>query len=238
MHHESDQLRHEAPDHDPDAGRGLDQRRRPCVLPDASGHLPRAERPEDLRFPRLHWHEPRPDGGLHRQRARAVFPVRGRHRGYRYTEHPAGGLVRAVVLPGHRHGAGDGPGRGDVGPGDVVDAQGDPAANDHADGLRQRPGGLSGVRERSHVAGEDGRPGAERDPAAGAEVRPRHRRDLAVRAQHAVHRHQCRPAQAPGLQPDSAAGDRGPRGRKRRHSRREHLHQRLDADGGQQCDGG
>ena len=58
------------------------------------------------------------------------------------------GLVRALVLPRHRHGPGDGPGGGDVGPGHVVDAQGDLAADDHAHGRRQRPGRLPGVREQ------------------------------------------------------------------------------------------
>ena len=162
------------------------------LQPDAGGHLPLAEHPEDLRLPRLHRHEPRPDGGLHRQPARAVFPVRRRHPGHQYAEHPAGRLVRALVLPRHRHGPGDGPGRGDVRPGHVVDAQGDLAADDHADGRRQRPGRLPRVRERGDVAGGDGRPGAERHPAAGAEERPRHGRDLAVRPEHAVDRHQRR----------------------------------------------
>ena len=90
---ESDRLRHAAPGHDADDGRGPDQRRRAGLQPDAGGHLPLAEHPEDLCLPRLHWHEPRPDGGLHRQPARAVLPVRRRHPGYQYAEHPAGRLV-------------------------------------------------------------------------------------------------------------------------------------------------
>ena len=43
------------------------------------------------------------------------------------------------------------------------------------------------------LARGDGRPGAERHPAAGAEERPRHGRDLAVRPEHAVDRRQRRP---------------------------------------------
>src|SRR5580704_17785672 len=50
---------------------------------------------------------------------------------------------------------GDGPGRGDVRPGNVVDGQGDLAADDHADGLWQRSGRLPRVRERCYVAGSD-----------------------------------------------------------------------------------
>ena len=60
--------------------------------------------------------------------------------------------------------------------------------DDHADGRRQRPGRLPRLRERGDLAGCDGRPGAERHPAAGAEVRPRHGGDLAVRPEHAVDR--------------------------------------------------
>ena len=123
--HESNRLSDAAPRDDLDAGRGPDQRRCAGLQPDASGYLPRAERSEDLRLSRLHRHEPRPDRGLHRQPARAVFPVRRRHPGYRYPKHPAGRLVPALVLPWDRHGPGDGPGRGDVRPGHVVDAQGD-----------------------------------------------------------------------------------------------------------------
>ncbi len=55
------------------------------------------------------------------------------------------------------------------------------------------PGRLSGVRERRHVAGGHGRPGAEHRSAAGAEVCARHGGDLAVRPEHAVDRHQRRP---------------------------------------------
>ena len=66
------------------------------------------------------------------------------------------------------------------------------AADDHADGRRQRPGRLPRVREQGDLAGRDGRPGAERHPAAGAEERPRHGGDLAVRPEHAVDRHQRR----------------------------------------------
>ena len=65
----------------------------PGLQPDAGGHLPLAEHPEDLRLPRLHRHEPRPDGGVHRQPARAVLPVRRRHPGHQHAEHPAGRLV-------------------------------------------------------------------------------------------------------------------------------------------------
>ena len=46
------------------------------------------------------------------------------------------------------------------------------------------------------VAGGDGRPGAERHPAAGAEERARHGRHLAVRPEHAVDHHQRRSAEA------------------------------------------
>ena len=138
--------------------------------------------PEDLRLPRLHRHEPRPDGRVHRQPARAVLPVRGRHPGHQHAEHPAGRADRAVVLPRHRHGPGDGAGGRHVRPGHVVDAQGDAAADDHAHGRRQRPRGLPGLREQGDLAGRDGRPGAEHHPAAGAEVRARHGGDLAVRA--------------------------------------------------------
>ena len=88
------------------------------------------------------------------------------------AQHPASCPLRAFFLPGHGDGAGDGPGRGDVRPGDVVDAQGDLAADDHADGRRQRPGRLPRLREREDLARGDGRPGPERDPAAGAEERP------------------------------------------------------------------
>ena len=55
---------------------------------------------EDLRLSRLHWHEPRPDRGLHRQPARAVLSVRRWHPGDRFAEHPAGRLVPALVFPG------------------------------------------------------------------------------------------------------------------------------------------
>ena len=111
------------------------------------------------------------------------------------------------------------------------------AADDHADGRRQRPGRLPRVRERGDLAGGDGRPGAEHHPAAGAEVRPRHGRDLAVRPEHAVDRHQRRPAEAPRLQPDAAAGHRCPGEGEHDHPGGEHLHQGLDAGGRQQRDG-
>ena len=58
------------------------------------------------------------------------------------------------------------------------------------------PVGYLVLREQGDLAGGDGRPGAEHHPAAGAEVRARHGGDLAVRAQHAVDRHQRRPAEA------------------------------------------
>ena len=74
-------------------------------------------------------------------------------------------LVRAVVLPRHRHGPGHGPGGGDVGPGDVVDAQGDVAADDHAHGRRQRPGRLSRFHEPGDLHRRHGRPGAKHHPA-------------------------------------------------------------------------
>ena len=234
---ESDRLRHAAPDHDPDAGRGPDQRRRSGLQPDAGGHLPVAEHAEDLRLPRLHRHEPRPDGRVHRQPARAVFPVRRRHPGHQYAEHPAGGPVRAVVLPRHRHGPGDGPGGGHVGPGHVVDAQGHVAADDHAHGRRQRAGRLPGVRERGDLAGGDGRPCAEHHPAAGAEERARHGGDLAVRPEHAVDRHQRRPAKTARLQPDAAAGHRCAGEGEHDHPGGQHLHQGLDAGGREQRDG-
>ena len=157
--------------------------------------------------------------------------------GHQYAEHSAGGLVRALVLQRHRHGPGDGPGGGDVGPGDVVDAQGNLAADDHAHGRRQRARRLPCVREHGNFAGGDGRPGAEHHPAAGAAERSRHGRDLAVRAEHAVDRRECRSQQASRLQPDSAAGDRGPGDGEHGHSGGQRLHQRLDADGREQRDG-
>ena len=52
--------------------------------------FPVAEHAEDLRLPRLHRHEPRPDRGVHRQPARALLPVRRRHPGHQHAEHPAG----------------------------------------------------------------------------------------------------------------------------------------------------
>ena len=70
------------------------------------------------------------------------------------------------LLPRHRHGAGDGPSRGHVRPGHVVDAQGDVAADDHADGRRQCPGWLPCAGERASLAG-GARRGAEPRPAAG-----------------------------------------------------------------------
>ena len=73
------------------------------------------------------------------------------------AEHPAGLPVRALVLPRHRHGPGDGPGRGDVRPRHVVDAQGHLAADDHADGRRQRPGRLPRAGEQGSLAGAAGR---------------------------------------------------------------------------------
>ena len=112
------------------------------------------------------------------------------------------------------------------------------AADDHADGLGQRPGRLPGVRERGDVAGGDGRPGAEHHPPAGAKKRPRHGGDLAVWPEHAVDRRQRRPAQAAGLQPDAAAGHRRPGDGQHGHPRGQRLHQGLDAAGRQQRDGG
>ena len=54
------------------------------------------------------------------------------------------------------------------------------------------PVGYLVFESEDDLAGGDGRPGAEHHPAAGAEVRPRHGRDLAVRPEHAVDRHQRR----------------------------------------------
>ncbi len=85
--------------------------------------------------------------------------------------------------------------------------------------------------------GANGRLCAERDPAARAEIRPRHGRDLAVRPEHAVDRHQRRPAKAAGLQPDSPAGHRCRGDGKHDHSGGEHLRQGLDARGRQQRHG-
>ena len=136
------------------------------------------------------------------------------------TEHPAGRPLRTLVLPRDRDGPGDGPGRGDVRPLDVVDAQGHPAADDHADGRRQRPGRLPRLREREDVARGDGRPGPERHPAAGPEERPRHGRDLAVRPEHAVDRHQRRPAEALDVQPERRSRSSRPWPRGTRSSRR------------------
>ena len=198
--------------------------------------FPSLHTPKIYVYPRLRRHEPRPDGGVHRQPARALFPVRRRHLGHRHAEHPAGLALRALVLPRHRHGPGDGAGRGDVRPRHVVDAQGDAAADDHAHGRRQRPRRLPRDGEQGDLARPDGRPGAEHHPAAGAEVRPGHRRDLAVRPEHAVDPHQRQPRQAPAVQPEPPA-------RHRRRGEGEHrrpggqpLHQGLDADRRQQRD--
>ena len=69
------------------------------------------------------------------------------------TRNPASRLVPALILPWHRYGTGDGPGGGDVRPGNVMDAQRDPAAHDHADGCRQRPSGLPGASGERDLAG-------------------------------------------------------------------------------------
>ena len=87
------------------------------------------------------------------------------------------------------------------------------------------------------LAGGDGRPGAERHPPPGPEERPGDGRDLAVRPEHAVDRHQRRPPEAPRLQPDPPEGHRGPGQRQHRHPGRQHLRQGLDADRRQQRDG-
>ena len=68
-------------------------------------------------------------------------------------------------------------------------------------------------------------------------IRPRHGRDLAVRPEHAVDRHQRRPPEAPRLQPDPAAGHRCPGEGEHDHPGGEHLRQGLDAGGRQQRDG-
>ena len=62
--------------------------------------FPSLNTPEDLRLPRLHRHEPRPDRGLHRQPARAVFPVRRRHPGHRTRNIQQVALCELSFFPG------------------------------------------------------------------------------------------------------------------------------------------
>ena len=99
------------------------------------------------------------------------------------------------------------------------------------------PVGYLVFESEEDLAGSDGRPGAERRPAAGAEIRPRHGRDLALRPEHAVDRHQRRSPEAARLQPDPAAGHRRPGEGEHDHSGGEHLRQGFDAGGRQQRDG-
>ena len=145
-------------------------------------------------------------------------------------------LCRALVLPRHRHGPGDGPGGRDVGPGHVVDAQGNVAADDHAHGCRQRPGRLPRVREQETSLGAMGdlaqnviRPLVQKFVPGTVAISP-----FGPNMRSIVD--QRRPAEAARLQPDAAAGHRRRGDGEHDHSGGEHLYQGFDAGGRQQRD--